>query len=140
MDIINRKNNQKSFGLHLTLDLYKCAQDKLADIDYCFKALYELPNLINMHILLPPIITHADSNELDGGTDPGGFSGFVMIKESHISLHTFIKRGFVSIDAYSCKQFDVDFVINYFKNIFKAQDTEIHIVVRGKKYPNHNIY
>ncbi len=35
--------------------------------------------------------------------DPGGISGFVMIAESHFSLHTFPARRFVTLDIYTCQ-------------------------------------
>jgi S-adenosylmethionine decarboxylase len=89
-----------------------------------------------MEILFPPVVTFALPN---GKKDPGGWSGFVMIQESHISIHTFIKRRFVTIDVYSCKNFDVQFAIKYFKDIFKSDDVEYEIEVRGKKYPAENI-
>lgn len=54
----------------------------------CLDALNNLPALIGMTILTPPFVVHANSNEQEGGKDPGGYSGFVMIKESHISVHT----------------------------------------------------
>ena len=37
-----------------------------------------------------------------------GVSGFVIIAESHISVHTFPDRGYVNIDVFSCKEFDTD--------------------------------
>ena len=35
-----------------------------------------------------------------------GISGFVIIAESHISVHTFPGRDYVNIDIFSCKSFD----------------------------------
>ena len=62
-----------------------------------------------------------------------------MIQESHISLHTFIKRRFITADVYSCKKFDTKKVISYFKKAFKTQDVEFYIETRGKKYPQKDI-
>jgi len=48
--------------------------------------------------------------------DPGGWSGFVIIAESHISIHTFPARRFVSIDVYTCKNgLKKDFIIFYYQ-------------------------
>ncbi len=126
-----------TFGLHLTLDLYSCPENLLDDMKICYKAMDELPVLLGMRKLIPPYVISAEANNKK---DPGGFSGFVIIAESHISIHTFTKRGFVSIDLYSCKDFDTDMAITYFKKIFKPKDIEIHIVKRGTRYPQHNIY
>lgn len=126
-----------NFGVHLTLDLYNCAEEPLNNMHKCYKALEELPAKLDMHALIPPYVVQAGPNDKK---DPGGFSGFIMIAESHISLHTFTKRGFVSIDCYSCKDFDTDLVIKYFKEIFQSDDAEINIVKRGTRYPAENIY
>lgn len=88
-----------------------------------------------MRRLIPPYVVEASANNRK---DPGGYSGFVMIQESHISIHTFPKRRFVSIDLYSCKKFKTAPVIAYFKGVFGIGKVEINIVVRGKEYPMSN--
>jgi|SRR3989344_7281193 len=128
------------FGYHLTLDLYNCDPKVLGNMEACYKALAELPQKLGMRVLNPPFVLSADSNEDRGGIDPGGFSGFIMIAESHISLHTFVKRGFVSIDVYSCKKFDKDAAIAYFKDYFKSNDAEVNYILRGSRYPAENLY
>jgi len=123
------------FGHHLTLDFYGCDTKALDDENVCYRALAELPKKLGMHALLQPQVLPADSNVERGGKDPGGFSGFVMIAESHISLHTFVKRRFASMDIYSCKKFDNEMAIAYFKKIFKPKDIEINFINRGMRYP-----
>lgn len=120
------------FGLHVMMDMYNCSPDVLNDKELVYNILDTLPGKIGMRKLMQPAVTFAQPN---GKKDPGGWSGFVMIQESHISIHTFIKRRFVTMDIYSCKQFDTQKVINYFKKKFKTDDVEIEIEVRGKKYP-----
>ena len=84
------------------------------------------------------VIYFAPDNEVK---DPGGWSGFVVIAESHISIHTFPDRGFVSADVYTCRNgIDVDFILQYFKNVFLLKDIEHHLIKRGTKYPIENIY
>lgn len=128
------------FGMHLTLDLYNCDPNALGNMELCYTALNELPGLIHMHNLTPPIVLNAESNEDNGGKDPGGYTGVIILAESHISLHTFVRRGFVSIDTYSCNEFNANFVVNYFKKIFKSDDAEINVIKRGTRYPEQNIY
>lgn len=38
-------------------------------------------------------------------------SGFVLLAESHVSLHFFPDQSFLSIDVFSCKEFDFERVI-----------------------------
>jgi S-adenosylmethionine decarboxylase len=134
----NKKAGVRStpFGLHLMMDMYDCSPEVLNDRELVLKILKTLPKKLDMEILFPPVVTFALPN---GKKDPGGWSGFVMIQESHISVHTFIKRRFVTIDVYSCKNFDVQYAIKYFKDIFQTDDVEYEIEVRGRRYPAENI-
>ena len=130
--------NTQQFGEHLTIDGYDGSQDKLADRQIVLNCLNELPALLGMRKLADATIHFAPEDE---GKDPGGWSGFVVIAESHISIHTFPARGFVSADVYTCKNdLDVDFILNYFKASFELKNIEHHLIKRGTKYPMTNIY
>lgn len=124
------------FGKHLTLELYGCSPEVLNDATRLYKALDELPAKIKMtKLTLPYLVFTPGNNE----KDPGGWSGFVIIMESHISLHTFVKRRFVTIDVYSCSDFDENIAVHYFKEIFRSDDAEYNVEVRGTRYPEENI-
>lgn len=124
------------FGMHLMIDAYDCSPEVLNDKDLVSSILAELPGKIGMTKMMEPVVMWADANDKK---DPGGWSGFVMIKESHIAIHTFIKRRFVTIDVYSCKDFDTKTAIKFFSDKLKTTDLEIHEEVRGTKYPEENI-
>ncbi len=124
------------FGLHLMLDMYNCIPQVLNDKDLVLNILKKLPKELGMKILIRPVVAFAQPN---GKKDPGGWSGFVVIQESHISIHTFIKRRFVTIDVYSCREFDTKYAIDYFKKVFKTDDVDFEIEQRGKKYPDEDI-
>lgn len=128
------------FGFHLTLDFYECPFEPLQNMDTCYKALNELPKILDMVTLTPPYLIKAGSNEDKGGKDPGGITGFVVIAESHVSMHTFARRGFISFDIYSCKEFDLEKAEIFLKNLFNPKEVEKHYLDRGKKYPAENIY
>lgn len=127
---------QAHFGEHLTLDGYGGSYEKLDDRELVLSCLLELPEKLGMHPLAEPVVYAAADNQL---RDPGGWSGFVVIAESHISIHTFPKRRFVSIDAYTCKNgMDTGIAIEYFREKFDLDETETNLVIRGKKYPQEN--
>ncbi len=124
------------FGEHLTLDGYGGDFAQLNNKELVLKCLRELPDLLDMHILGGPEVYFAPGNDKK---DPGGWSGFVVIAESHISIHTFPKRGFVSIDVYTCQNgMDRDYINNYFIERFLLENTEINFIKRGTKYPTEN--
>ena len=126
------------FGVHLTLDGYGGARERLADLATVRGCLGELPELLGMHKLTAPTVLEV--NHLSD-KDPGGLSGYVLIAESHISVHTFPLRGFVSADVYTCQSsLDAERIRQYFADAFALQDVETHLIRRGTRYPQHNIY
>jgi S-adenosylmethionine decarboxylase len=130
----NQVNSQTiNFGVHLTLDGYGGDPKKLGDGELVRKCLSDLPDKLGMHkIFGPEVLECGPANPKDSG----GFSGFTMIAESHISCHTFPFRKFVSIDVYTCKsEMDKDFVVDYFKKAFDLQDVELNYIIRGTRFP-----
>ena len=120
------------FGEHLMIDGYGGDYEKLNDEKLVLQCLNELPGKMDMTKLSKPEVYFAPGN---GKKDPGGWSGFVVIAESHISIHTFPAKGFVSIDAYTCiNGLDTEFVINYFKEMFGIMEIEKNFVKRGLRY------
>ncbi|MBP7928198.1 adenosylmethionine decarboxylase [Patescibacteria group bacterium] len=128
------------FGEHLIFDAYNCDPKKLDDMEFCRDLLEELVKITGLHKLTEPCLVRADSNEALGGKDPGGISCFVMIMESHISLHTFTRRGFLTLDVYSCKTFNTEGIVEYLSKAFNTTDFSIVKFDRGLKYPTENIY
>jgi len=109
-------------------------------MDFCYTLLNKTVEIAGMHKLIEPVVISAGGTEVLGGKDPGGFSGFVIIQESHISIHTFPKRGFVTIDVYSCKQFDSQKIIEFLNAELDPKEADIIKLDRGLKYPTENIY
>ena len=125
------------FGVHLTLDGYKGNPEKLNDPKLMEKILDELPKEMGMEKLTEPIVKYAEPRHFK---DSGGYSGFVIIAESHISIHTFPKKRFVSIDAYTCKdEMDEKKVEKYFKDVYELQETEVRFFKRGLKFPKEDL-
>ena len=88
------------FGEHITIDGYGGDYEILNNQEIVSFVLSDLPEKLGMKTLSSPMVVSAPDN---GIKDPGGWSGFVIIAESHISMHTFPKRRFLSADVYSCK-------------------------------------
>ena len=104
------------FGEHVTIDGYGGNPDRLNSEEAVASALTELCNALQMHPLIKPQVISAPDNNIK---DPGGWSGFVVIAESHISIHTFPKRRFLSADVYTCQNgVDKNLITDFFKNKF----------------------
>jgi len=133
------ENNCCNFGEHLMIDGYDGDPKKLDNKEIVLECLNELPTLVQMKKLSDPEVYFAPGEK--NSKDSGGWSGFVVIEESHISIHTFPKKGFVSIDVYTCRNgMDVDFISNYFIEKFRLKEKEINFVKRGTMFPVKDIY
>lgn len=124
------------FGMHLMFDAYNCDPTVLDDSNVLYTLLEGLPGKLGMRPMIKPYIVRTLGNDK---RDPGGWSGFVLIEESHISFHTFVKRKFVTVDIYTCTFFDADKATRELKKFFKTEDTETIVETRGKRYPNANL-
>ena len=89
--------------LHLAIDGYEADPAKLSDEALVYRFLDEYPDVIGMTKVVPPQV-YSYSGKVP---DDWGVSGFVIIAESHISVHTFPDKGYVNIDIFSCNDFDV---------------------------------
>ncbi len=119
------------------LDGYYGSKAKLNDKELVLNCINDLVTKLGMSKLAEPTILFAPGNN---EKDPGGWSGFVVINESHISIHTFPERGFVSVDAYTCKNgMNTDLIKNCITETFELKETETNFVKRGTKYPVENL-
>ncbi|MFH0972076.1 MAG: adenosylmethionine decarboxylase [Candidatus Micrarchaeota archaeon] len=115
-------------GPHLMLDCYGCDKKALLDMNLVFKCLDELPEKIKMTKMTLPYCVY-----WPGGTpnDDGGISGFVLIAESHISIHTFPDIGYFTFDLYSCKEFDKRKVMAFLNELFHPVRMDEQYAHRG---------
>lgn len=120
------------FGLHVTVDASGCDKRKLASQSLVYDILNNLPAKIGMtKMTLPYVAKWLD--KFANGTE--GISGFVMIAESHISIHTFPDQDYVFMDIFSCRSFDTDKAIRYLVNAFAAKKYTTKILKRGVEFP-----
>jgi hypothetical protein len=59
-----------------------------------------------------------------------GYSAFVMIAESHISLHTFPEGEFMTFDCYSCKNFDEELALACLDECFLLAEKKVQVIDR----------
>jgi len=114
-------------GSHLMMDCFGCPEEKLGDEEGIRSFLSELPSQLSMRKLIEPNIVCYSGN---GSWDKGGITGFMLIAESHVSIHTFPDYGFFSADVYSCKPFDTEKAIEIAKKYFQFTDANIKTAKR----------
>ena len=119
------------FGPHLVFDGYGCPVDRLDNVSRLYNLLDRLPDRINMTKIMPPyVFRHGHSGE-----PSEGLSGFVLIAESHISMHTFLSRRFVNVDIFSCENFDVEDALSALRRAFMPEQVEWKLFDRGREFP-----
>jgi len=125
------------FGPHLTLDLYGCDKRKLKDSKFIYDLLNMLPEFIGMNKISDPMVSFFSGNPVGNphSFDKGGISAFVLLAESHISIHTFAAQSFASIDIFSCKDFDIARAEKHLIEQFGAKKAETNFLTRGKEFP-----
>ncbi|MEK6983139.1 MAG: adenosylmethionine decarboxylase [Nanoarchaeota archaeon] len=120
------------FGLHVTIDASGCNKRKLSSVTLVYDILNKLPGKIGMtKMTLPYVVKWLD--KFSHGTE--GISGFVMIAESHISIHTFPDQDYVFMDIFSCKEFETERAIQHLIGAFECRKFEKHILKRGIDFP-----
>ena len=116
--------------MHLAIDGYEADYTKLADRDWVYAFLDTYPDVIGMtKIGTPNVYTYTGSKPEDWGV-----SGFVVIAESHISVHTFPERGYVNIDVFSCLEFDAGKALQEITETFSLGLTRSWVLDRGLEY------
>lgn len=151
-------NNFVYDGRHLMIDALTQDVEKLKKPIYAVNFLESVVEKIDMTMILPPVTVkfpHAvcemnrifdklKSEGLENSVtaqgikkdlqmrkkESYGYSTFVMIAESHLSIHTFPELGYLSFDCYSCKYFDTNVVWEMLNNYFNVTKSTAQTVKR----------
>jgi len=116
---------------HVMLDLYGCNPRLLEDETFLRDVLDRYPTHIGMQKVGPVELRYIETNNpLDDG-----FSGFVIIATSHVSLHAWAPYRMVNMDIFSCEDFDVAEVVALARELFHTDDVEVHVVQRATRSP-----
>jgi S-adenosylmethionine decarboxylase len=119
--------------MHLTIDGYGGNPELLNNESLVRELLDRYPGEISMTKISVPYVVH-----YDGGDKPEdkGVTGFVIIAESHISIHTFPDRGYIWLDVFSCKDFDSDGATDIIVNTFGLTAITARKLPRGLEFPH----
>ena len=113
--------------MHVIIDGYGGDPDQLSDENVVRVILDRYPDMMGMtKITQPKVLEYRGTKPEDWGV-----SGYVMIAESHISMHTFPERGLVWADIFSCKDFDPTPVLEDFKRRFGLQTLDVRTLERN---------
>ncbi len=116
--------------MHLAIDGYGADYQKMTDEGLVRDFLDQYPGRIGMtKITSPRVFTYRGPKPEDWGV-----SGFVIIAESHISVHTFPDREYINIDIFSCKEFDTQAALAEVQKVFSIPRVKVWTMERGLEY------
>lgn len=148
-------------GRHLILDVKVSTLRGITEVSYIYNFLENLAKTLDMTLVYPPIVGRFPwgSNDLEKtaldleakkikGSEAeyiknlfekrsyaAGVSGISIWLESHAAIHTWVNEKFFSFDAYSCKDFESQKVINSMLEQFDLQSYNGLDVVRTINEP-----
>lgn len=79
-------------GKHVLLDIYGANKEKLNDPDFINQALKDAAAAAGATVV------KGDFHKFDGE----GVTAFLILSESHVSVHTWPSEGFAAFDIYTC--------------------------------------
>lgn len=119
------------FGLHLIMDLSECDGKRINDLDFIFNLLNTIPDKIGMAKITQPYVFPYSGLV----PEDKGITGFVVIAESHLSIHTFVEKAYAFVDLFSCKTFDTGMAGDLIIEAFVSKRPEVYVIERGAGYP-----
>ena len=118
--------------MHLTIDGFGGDRERLSSEPLVRSLLDRYPGEISMTKITDPFVyRYVGAKEEDWGV-----SGFVLIAESHIAIHTFPDRGYVWVDVFSCKEFETEGATDAIVDAFHLSHIKTQVLERGLEYPH----
>lgn len=62
---------------------------------------------------------------------PHGVTGFLLLAESHISVHTWVDEGFAAFDIFTCGNMDTNKALEVIREGLRPRDASVRRFVRG---------
>ncbi|WP_299113796.1 adenosylmethionine decarboxylase [uncultured Winogradskyella sp.] len=111
-----------SLGTHITWDVYNCNADTLSFISTVKKVLHAIVEELQL----------SKVNESFKQFEPIGVTGFILLEESHVSIHTWPEHEFAAVDIFSCKPFDAKKIQDLLMGSFGSDKVVIKQIERGE--------
>ena len=114
-------NTSLQLGEHLICDLSGCDREILFDSE-------------RSYALFSSAVRESGLTVLDEGFykfSPYGFTCFLLLSESHASVHAWPEHGYCAIDLFTCNlDLDINPLIRKLQTIFNAEECSIRTVDR----------
>lgn len=107
-------------GTHVIAELYGC-KGVLDHVTTVQEILTKAAQLCGAHIL------HSKFHKFS----PQGLTGYLLLSESHISIHTWPEHGYAAIDVFTCGKMNPKVAVEYIKRQLKARNASVQVIKRG---------
>ena len=108
-------------GAHVLADFWGCQFEKLDDAELLMTCLRQAAKSAKMTVL----------GEESYKFHPQGFTGLLLLSESHISIHTYPERGYAAIDVFTCGGGLTHKAVDYLKLVLQPTEVKEMIIRRG---------
>ncbi|MEM9985384.1 MAG: adenosylmethionine decarboxylase [Bacteroidota bacterium] len=111
-----------TLGRHLLAEYHTIEFEKLADPEWVAEAMQEAARQAGAQLV------HSKFHHFA----PLGVSGVVLIKESHLTIHTWPELGYAAVDVFTCgANVDPWLACRYLERVLAAQKCSIQEIERG---------
>ncbi len=114
-----RTIKREYLGTHIIVELFGC--QRLNDAALIRRILKETARLCGVTVL------HTKFHKFS----PQGLTGYVLLAESHISIHTWPEYGYAAVDVFTCGLMDTGKAITYLAEQLGASQVETKEMLRG---------
>lgn len=130
----------ESAGVHITIDGF-VEDPSVVLTREAFEDLFiKLAATLDMTILTGPYFVEVpvdpeilrQSQETGKFHDEGGLTAFCIISTSHISVHTWPLQGFLSLDLFSCGEYEPQTAIDLIVKTLDITSASINVIRRNK--------
>jgi S-adenosylmethionine decarboxylase proenzyme len=108
-------------GKHLLIDLWTPDREVLLGVEPLWSRLLAATRASGAQIL------HTHAHQFT----PQGMSGFILIAESHVSIHTWPQEGYLAMDILSCGHVDPERLVREFTRELTITRRRVSLQTRG---------
>lgn len=125
----------KAFGYSYLLDCYDCLPGVADDMEGHYRFLEQLVDDLGMTPMSRPVVIHGPREKGEElFPEKAGISAWQPLIESGIQIHSIEPTHFITLDVYSCNQFDPKVVFELAEKSFGFKQHEQHFIPRGLFY------
>jgi S-adenosylmethionine decarboxylase len=121
VDFFTERDGVRYAGVHLIIDLW--GGERLDDLAYVEATILNCVEAAGATLL---------NIELHHLTPNNGVAGVAMLKESHISIHTWPEDDYAAVDIFMCGNAEPDTAVEVLREAFPTGRLEITELLRGQ--------